>query len=247
MLIKNNKQIELLDIANKITNEILGKIEASIEPEITTKQLENIAYKELSKIGVEPAFKNYNGFPSCLCVSINEEIVHGIPSNKKIKETDIISIDFGVIYRGFYGDAARTIVMPEASEKAKKLSENTKKALMGAIEFMYEGKWLSDISKAIDEIAQKNNYGNIKKFCGHGVGSKLHEYPKVFNYLYAGYKDLKLQEGMVLAIEPMFSLGSDDSIVLDDKWTAITADKSLSAHWEYSVAITKNGPKILGV
>jgi len=244
--LKTLEQIEIMDGANRIVHKVLDAIEANICPGMATQGLdilsESIAHAENAK----PAFKGYMGYPASLCVSVNEEIVHGIPSDRVIKEGDVVSVDFGAIYKGFVGDAARTIIIGDVSEEISNLVFNTKEALKLAVDKMRIGNRLYDIANTISTVAIKNKYGNIEKFCGHGVGEKMHEPPRVLNYIDKAEPNVRLQEGMVLALEPMFVLGKKDVRILKDKWTVVTADGSCAAHWEVSVAITKEGPRVLG-
>lgn len=245
--LKTKEQIEIMDWANKIVNLGLDEVEKNIEDGIETLFLDNVAESFILDYGATPAFKGYRGFPASLCVSINEEIVHGIPSNRKIKSGDIVSIDLGVKYKGFFGDAARTIIVGEVEEDIEDLVKNTKRALYAGIDSVKIGNRLYDINKTIEQVALKYKYGNIRRLCGHGVGSSLHEKPSVFNYINKSEPNIRLQEGLVLALEPMFSLGGSEIKILDDGWTAITNDRSLSAHWELSVAILDSKAKILGL
>jgi methionyl aminopeptidase len=244
--LKTKDQIEILNEANNIVHYVLDFVETHIEPGATTKVLDDIAETVTKKFNAVPAFKGYNGFPASICISINEEIVHGIPGDKRIKDGDIVSIDFGVIYKGMVGDAARSILVGNVSDKVRILNENTKLALKAGIEKMVVGNCLNDVSAAIEAVAKANKYGNIRTYCGHGVGEKLHEEPKVLNYIDSNYPNIHLQEGMVLALEPMFTLGTSDTKVLDDQWTVVTKDASYSSHWEVSVVVGQKLPIILG-
>jgi methionyl aminopeptidase len=246
IILKTKKQIEIMDQSNKIVHDVIDELESRISIGVTTKELDQLAEKLVFKFGATPAFKGYAGYPSSLCISINDEIVHGIPSNRIIKDGDIVSIDFGAKYNGYIGDAARTIIVGKTSEQVNNLVLNTWQSLVDGVAQMIPGNYLYNISEAISLIAKENNYGNIKIFSGHGIGTDLHEDPRIFNYIDINYPNIKLREGMVFALEPMFSLGSSDAEILDDKWTAVTTDGSLSAHWEVSVAVTKDGPYVLG-
>jgi methionyl aminopeptidase len=244
--LKSSDQIDILDEANKIVHKVLDKLEAHISIGMITKELDEIANDYVSSFQAIPVFKGYMGYPSSICISINEEVVHGIPSDRVIQSGDIISIDFGAIYKGFVGDAARTIIIGDTTKEKIDLVNNTKLALYNGIQKMYAGNRLYDISDAIDSVAKKYKYGNVKQFCGHGVGEQMHEDPKILNYISLDETNIHLKEGMVFALEPMFSLGSGIVKVLNDQWTVSTIDSSVAAHWELSVAITKDGPKILG-
>lgn len=252
--LKTKEQILIMYEANKIVHHVLDLVATHLDHGGNTKVLNDIAETAIAIYdGAAPAFKGYRGFPASICVSINDEIVHGIPSDKRIMQNgDVVSLDFGATYKGFVGDAARTYIVGEytgavyASDKVRKLNEDTRLALKAGIKEMVIGNRLHDISAAISEVARDNGYGNIKEFCGHGVGIKLHEEPRVLNYVESRNPNPRLQAGMVLAIEPMFTLGTSNVRILEDGWTVITADKSIAAHWEVSVAITEDGPMVLG-
>jgi methionyl aminopeptidase len=231
--------------ANRVVHSVLDLLENEIKEGISTAKLDKMAEECARDLDTEPAFKGYRGFPNALCISINEEIVHGIPSKRTIKTGDVISVDFGVKYKGFYGDAARTIVVGEANKKIKGLIEKTREALFVGIEVVKIGNRLYDISLAIKNVAEKNKYGIVRQLSGHGIGSTLHEFPPVFNYIDKNVPNIRLQEGVVFALEPMFCLGSGEIELSKDGWTVITADHSISAHWELSVAIINGRAKIL--
>lgn len=248
IILKTENQIDTMDKANLIVHRCLDRVEKEICIGITTKKLESYIEDELLKIpDAIPVFKGYGGFPGIACISVNEEIVHGIPGNRVINDGDIVSVDFGVLYNGFVGDAARSFLIGNVSDEVKSLSDATKKALFAGIDQMVPENRLYDINEAIDKVAKENKYGNLLNFCGHGVGQKLHEPPAVFNYIERREPNIRLRPGMVFALEPMFTLGSNSGVLQEDKWTVVTKCGSPSAHWELSVAITKNGPKILGV
>jgi methionyl aminopeptidase len=246
ILLKTYNQINKIDDANRIVHLALNKIEKYLGVGISTIELDELAKREILHAGAIPTFLGYNGFPKSVCISINEEIVHGIPREDKIiKDGDVVSVDIGATYEGFVGDAAKTIIVGSADSKVTELVYNTSKALMAGINQAQVGKTLHDISKAIDSVAKEHKYGNIKEYCGHGVGINLHEEPKVLNYVDG--PNIHLQEGLVLAIEPMFALGLSDTKIMEDKWTVVTKDNSVAAHWELSLAITIDGPRILGI
>lgn len=246
--LKSAREIEIMRRANVIVGEVLQELKRKVAPGVTTLDLDAIAEEVTLKKGAIPAFKGYNVagriFPRCLCASINNEIVHGIPSNRPLREGDIIGLDYGVIYQGFYGDSAITVGVGQISEEARRLMEVTERSLYAGIEQLCEGKRLGDLGHRVQEIAESAGYSVVRAFVGHGIGKKLHEEPPVPNY---GEPDrgLRLKEGMVLAIEPMVNAGGYEVEILDDGWTAVTKDGSLAAHFEHSVAITKNGPYIL--
>ena len=231
-----------------IVAEVLQELKARVAPGVTTLELDTIAEELTLKKQAIPAFKGYSVggrvYPRCLCASVNEEIVHGIPSNRPLREGDIIGLDYGVIYDGFYGDSAITVGVGTVSEEARRLMDVTEQSLYRGIEELHEGRRLGDLGAAVQRFAESAGFSVVRAFVGHGIGKKLHEEPPVPNY---GEPDrgLRLKEGMVLAIEPMVNAGSYEVEIKDDGWTAVTKDGSLAAHFEHSVAITKNGPYIL--
>jgi len=244
-ILKNKWEIEILRKANTIVMEILLSFKERVRPGVSTFEFEELALELCEKKGVKPAFKGYRGYPYAVCVSVNEVIVHGMPKKEKIlKEGDIVSFDFGVVYEGYVGDAALTVGVGEISEKAKKLLKVTEEALYKGIEKAHFGNRIGDISYAIQKHVESNGFNVIREFVGHGVGRQLHEPPEVPNFGKPG-KGPKIEIGMVLAIEPMVSAGSPEIEILEDGWTAVTKDRSLAAHFEHSVAITPQGPKIL--
>ena len=232
-------------VANKIVANTLELVEAHVKPGVSTWKLDQLAEKNCRKQGAIPAFKGYRGFPGSLCVSINEEVVHGIPSRKRIlKEGDVISVDFGVMINGFFGDSAMTIPVGSISTEIADLLKHTRQSLYCAIGAMQIGNRVHDVSKAVQQYVDRQGYGIVRQFVGHGIGTDLHELPEVPNF-YSGRQTPKLHAGMVLAIEPMINLGTDEVKVLKDGWTVITADKKVSAHFEHSVAVTADGPLVL--
>ncbi len=231
--------------SNQIVAEILQGIQEIVSPEITTIELEKYTESEIKRRGVKPAFKGYSGFPCCLCTSINEEVVHGIPSKERIlKEGDLLSLDLGVIHEGFYGDSALTIPVGKISREAQDLIDTTRESLLLGIKQAQKGNRVSDISVAVQSYAESKGFSVVKEFVGHGVGRNLHEGPQIPNFGVKGTGP-KLAPGMVLAIEPMINAGGSDVEVLADGWTAVTRDRKLSAHFEHSVAVTENGNIIL--
>ncbi len=250
IILKTPKEIERQQGACRIVAEVLSTISEAVRPGATTKELDLLAERLTKEKGAKPAFKGvkasgpYKPFPSVLCTSINDEVIHGIPSDRALKDGDIVSIDFGVLYDGYYGDAAITVPVGRISEKARKLLRITEEALDKAIEKAVVGNRLSDISHAVQQYIESNGFSAVRDFVGHGIGRSLHEEPQVPNYGSAG-RGVRLKEGMVLAIEPMINEGVCDVKVLDDGWTAVTADGKLSAHFEHCVAITKNEPIVL--
>jgi methionyl aminopeptidase len=225
---------------------VLDELRAMVAPGVTTMDLEKTADRRIKEFGAKPAFKGYYNYPCVLCTSVNEEIVHGIPSAKRVlKDGDIVSIDCGVVMDGYYGDAAVTVAVGDSvSPERKKLMDVTEQSLYKAIEQVKLGNSISDIGAAVQEFVEANGFSVVREFVGHGIGTKLHEEPQVPNFKARG-ADTRLREGMVLAIEPMVNSGRPEAKVLDDKWTAVTADGSSSAHFEHCVAVTRNGPLIL--
>ncbi len=244
IILKSKDEIEKLRKSNIIVAEILEKIESIVRPGITTIDMEKICESELKRRKAKSAFKNYRGYPYNLCVSVNDEVVHGMPSKRILKDGDIVSLDFGALYDGFYGDAAVTVPVGNISNKATKLIETTRTALERAIDVTRTGNRLQDISAAVQSTAEDVGFSVVRAFVGHGIGRNLHESPQVPNFGMPG-KGLRLKVGMVLAIEPMVNAGGSDVRIMDDGWTAVTKDGSLSAHFEHSVAITSNGPYVL--
>lgn len=249
ILLKGPQELAIMRQANRIVAEVLDDLCAAVRPGVTTDELDQMAEELTYKKGAKPAFKGYRprnvAYPKSLCVSVNEEIVHGIPSRRKLKVGDIVGLDFGVVYQGFFGDSARTVAVGEASEQAERLMTVTREALYAAIEQARAGNRISDIALAVEETAGSAGFSVVQEFAGHGIGRALHEDPQVPNYFRRGMANPRLQPGMVLAIEPMVNQGTSELRILDDGWTAVTADGKLSAHFEHSVAITENGPEIL--
>jgi methionyl aminopeptidase len=246
--LKSAREIEIMKRANLIVAEVLQELKRRVAPGVTTLDLDAIAEEMTLKKDAIPAFKGYNVagriYPRCLCASVNDEIVHGIPSNRSLREGDIIGLDYGVIYEGFYGDSAITVGVGKVSAQAQRLMDVTEQSLYKGIEQLHDGKRLGDLGSVVQKIAEDAGFSVVRAFVGHGIGKKLHEEPPVPNY---GEPDrgLRLKEGMVLAIEPMVNAGSHEVEIKEDGWTAVTKDGSLAAHFEHSVAITKSGPVIL--
>lgn len=242
--IKSPREIELLRIAGKIVGDTHNYLKPYIKPGITTKELDTLAYNFIISKSATPSFLNYDGFPATICTSVNEEVVHGIPSDYKLKNGDIISIDIGACYKGYHGDSAWTYAVGDISNKKAYLMEHTEKALMEGLKAVRAGNRIGDIGYAINEYAVKHNLGVVKELVGHGVGTNVHEEPDVPNY---GRKNTGpiLKEGMVIAIEPMLNLGTPNIYILEDDWTIITADNKPSAHYEHTIAVLKDGYEIL--
>ncbi|PRX27486.1 methionine aminopeptidase type I [Orenia metallireducens] len=241
---KSEREIEIMRKAGSIVAQTHALLAEKVTPGITTGELDKIAEEFILSKGGKPAFKGYQGFPSTLCVAVNEEVVHGFPGNRVLEEGDIIGMDLGVLIDGFYGDSAYTLAVGEISDQAQNLLKVTEESLHQGIEQALEGNRLSDISHAVQKYVEARGYSVVRRFVGHGVGRNLHEDPQIPNFGPAG-RGPRLKEGMVLAIEPMINVGTHKVKILDDGWTVITADKELSAHFEHTVAITKDGPRIL--
>ena len=242
--IKSEREIELLRIAGNIVHETRMYLIPFIKEGITTKELDTLAEDFIRSKGATPSFKGYGDYPASICTSINQEVVHGIPSKRKLRNGDIISIDIGACYKGYHGDSAWTFAVGEISPKKKELMEHTRESLFKGLEQVKPGNRIGDIGHAIEEHAKKYHLGVVRELVGHGVGTSVHEEPDVPNYGKAGTGPL-LKEGMVLAIEPMLTLGRRDICILDDDWTIETVDNSPAAHYEHTVVVTKDGVEIL--
>ena len=242
--LKSKREIELLKEAGHIVYLTHQYLRPLIKAGIKTKELDQKAEEFIRSKGATPSFKGYEGFPSTLCISINEEVVHGFPSDRVLEDGDIISIDIGACYKGYHGDSAWTYIVGEASDDAKYLLEHTEKALYEGIKQAKVGNRIGDISYAIEKYAKEHNLGVVKELVGHGVGTSVHESPDVPNYGTKGTGP-KIRDGMVIAIEPMLTLGSPDIYIEDNDWTVVTIDSSLAAHFEHTIAITNDGVEIL--
>ncbi len=244
IIIKSLQEIELMRQAGRIVAGTLQELAGAVRPGITTIQLDTLARQYIQKSGARPAFLGYHGFPATICTSLNEEVVHGIPGLRRLKAGDIISIDVGVFYKGYYGDAAATFPVGEVSPLAKRLLEVTRESLYKGIEKAYPGNRLYDISAAIQTYVESRGFSVVRSYVGHGIGSEMHEEPQVPNFGLPGKGPL-LEAGMVLAIEPMVNAGTWEVETLSDDWTVVTKDRNLSAHFEHTVAIMQDGPEIL--
>ena len=244
IILKTDREIKLMREAGRIVASVLEEMKNSVKPGITTAKLDEIAETLILKMGAAPAFKGYNGFPSSICASINEEVVHGIPGLTKLKSGDIISIDVGAVKDGYYGDAAVTLPVGEVNSERMALIKTTHNALMQGIEQAFIGNRLSDISHAIQIYVENLGFSVVRQYVGHGIGRDMHEDPKVPNYGPPG-RGPRLEQGMVLAIEPMVNIGTYIVETKEDGWTVVTQDLKESAHFEHTVAITEDGPKIL--
>ena len=243
-MIKSSEEIELLRIAGQIVGDTHNYLKQFIKPGITTKELDKLAYDYIISRDATPSFLNYEGYPASICTSVNEEVVHGIPSDRILQDGDIISIDIGACYKGYHGDSAWSYPVGNISEEKKYLLEHTEKSLYEGLSVIKPGMKIGDIGYAVEQYALKYKLGVVKELVGHGVGKHLHESPDVPNY---GKKNtgITLRKGMVIAVEPMLNLGESDIYILDDDWTIITADDKPSAHFEHTVVVTKDGYEIL--
>ncbi len=244
--IKSDDELQILREAGSILSSVIKEVSCSLKPGLTTNDVDKHAEKLIQERAVIPAFKGYRGFPGCICISVNEEIVHGIPSDRVLKDGDIVSVDCGIIYKDYYSDTAVTVPVGEISSNLKSLLDITKESLLKGIEQAKPGNHLSDISHAVQKFVEINNYAVVRDFVGHGIGKNLHEDPEIPNFGPPHHGPI-LQEGMVFAIEPMVNLGGWQTKILDDGWTVVTADGEPSAHFEHSIAITKDGPEILTI
>jgi methionyl aminopeptidase len=244
IIYKSDSEIQAIRKANQVVARILSELAGMVRPGITTLELDRHAEKRAHELDAIPAFKGYRGFPASLCTSLNEEIVHGIPSKRELNEGDILSIDFGAILDGFYGDAAVTFPVGEVTPNAGKLIRAAEESFFKGIEHAVPGNRIGDVSAAVQAYVESQGFSVIRNFVGHGIGFSLHEEPQVPNFGISGHGP-KIKPGMVLAIEPMISAGDWEVEILEDNWTAVTRDRSLSAHYEHTIAVTQDGPQIL--
>jgi methionyl aminopeptidase len=244
IICKSPAEVEKLRKSARLVREILYELRDRIHPGVSTLELEQFAEKRIAEAGAKPAFKGYRGYPCCLCTSVNEEIMHGIPSGRRLKEGDIVGLDLGVILDGFYGDSALTVPVGQINESAQKLLQVSEEALELSIAKAHFGNRIGDISATVQEHVEKNGFSVVREFVGHGIGRALHEDPQIPNYGFAGHGPA-LKVGMVLAIETMVNSGRPELRILADHWTAVTADGRNAAHFEHMVAITQNGPDVL--
>ena len=244
IIIKSEEEIVIMRQAGKIVAEILKTMRKKIKPGMKTKELDKIAEEELVRLGAKSSFKGYRGFPANVCVSINDEIVHGIPGDRVMNDGDVVSLDFGAIYNGFQGDSAMTVTVGKASPEAQKLIVATRDSLQAGIEAAREGATLGDVSAAIQNYAESKGYQVVREYTGHGIGRDMHEDPQIPNFGMPGTGPV-LKKGMTLAIEPMLNTGSWRTRVAEDKWTVLTADGGLSAHFEHTIAIRDNEAEVL--
>lgn len=244
VILKQPDEIVKARASNRIVAEVLSVLREKVKPGVTTRELDRIAESVTEKRGAKPAFKGYRGYPYSLCASVNEEVVHGMPSNRALVEGDIIGLDYGVCYQGLYGDSAITLPVGRVSDQAARLMQVTEQSLYAAIAEACEGNRLGDISSAVQGTVEAAGYSVVRDFVGHGIGKNMHEDPQIPNFGKKG-RGIELRKGMILAIEPMVNAGKYKVKILSDGWTVVTEDGSLSAHFEHSVAITDNGPDIL--
>jgi methionyl aminopeptidase len=244
VILKLPEEIEQARASNQIVAEVLEKLRDKVKPGVTTRELDKFAEEIATARGAKPAFKGYRGYPYALCTSVNEEVVHGMPSQRVLNEGDIVGLDFGVSYKGFFGDATITLPVGNIAASARKLLEVTEQSLYRGIEQAMDGNRLGDISAAVQLQVERQGFSVVRDFVGHGIGRSLHEEPQIPNYGKKG-RGIELKRGMIFAIEPMVNEGDYRVKVLSDGWTVVTEDGRLSAHFEHSVAITDNGPVIL--
>ena len=243
--IKSAREIELMKEAGRLLAIVHEEMKKALKPGMTTKDIDRLGEEVIRSFGCTPSFLNYHGYPASICVSVNDEVVHGIPTDKRILEDgDIVSLDAGLIYKGYHSDAARTYAIGEVSQQAKDLMRVTEECFFEGMKYAKEGNHLFDISAAIGRYAEKHGYGVVRDLCGHGIGSQLHEAPEIPNYE-MNRRGPKLRSGMTLAIEPMINMGTWEVEWLDDDWTVVTRDGSLSAHYENTVLITEDEPILL--
>ncbi len=241
---KSAAELAGLRQSSRIVAAVLGELEPLIRPGLRTRDLDLYAEKRTRELGAVPAFKGYRGYPASVCVSVNEEIIHGIPSGRILQEGDIVSLDFGVLFEGFYSDSALTVPVGRVSPEAERLIAAAERSFHKGLERMRDGARLSDVSAAIQESVESEGFSVIRQFVGHGIGRSLHEEPQVPNFGVPG-RGPKIRPGLTVAIEPMIAAGGHEIEILEDGWTAVTRDRSLAAHFEHTVAMTENGPEIL--
>ncbi|MEL7668431.1 MAG: type I methionyl aminopeptidase [Actinomycetota bacterium] len=246
IIAKSAAEIEVMREAGRITARALDAVSSAVRPGVTTADLDAIAEDVIVKAGARPAFKGYHGFPATLCTSVNDQVVHGIPGGRVLKEGEIVSVDCGAIVDGYYGDSARTFPVGQVSAEANRLMDVTKRSLEAGIARCRPGMRLYDVSAAVQEVAEAAGFSVVREYVGHGIGRSMHEDPQVPNYGKAGTGPT-LRTGMVLAIEPMINAGAADVRSLDDGWTVVTLDGAMSAHFEHTVAVTEDGPLVLTV
>ena len=251
---KSKREIEKMRRAGRVVAEVLALVEGELRPGVTTGHLDQLAERHIRAAGGTPSFKGYLGggrygrgpaaFPASTCISLDDEVVHGIPGDRVIRDGQLVSVDVGAIVDGWHGDGARTFILGDATEEVRELVAATRLAMMAGIAAAVAGNRVGDISAAVEDIGQRAGYGIVRHFVGHGIGTEMHQDPQIPNYR-TGYRGMELQPGMCLAIEPMFTLGGGDVEVMPDHWTVVTADGSLAAHFEHTIVLTEHGPEIL--
>ncbi len=245
---KSRREIDKMRVAGRIVAEVLALIEAELRPGVTTSHLDTLAERHIRSAGATPSFKGYghksNPFPASICISIDEEVVHGIPGERVIRAGQVVSVDAGAIHDGWHGDGARTFYVGTPPPAVAAMIDTTRLAMMAGIAAAVSGAWLSDISAAIEDTATAGGYGIVRQFVGHGIGTEMHQEPQVTNYR-TGARGMRLVPGICLAIEPMLTLGGHEVEVKPDGWTVVTKDGALAAHFEHTIAVTDNGPEIL--
>ena len=242
--IKSSAEIAKMKVSGRIVYDTLCEVEKHIQAGITTKELDQIARNYILSQGAKPSFLNYNGYPASICASINEVVIHGIPSSRKLKDGDIISIDVGAVKDGYHGDAARTFTVGNVNPEAKRLIDVTKQSFFEGLKFARHGERLGSVQAAIQKHVEENGFGIVRNYCGHGIGKAMHESPEIPNHGTAG-RGIRLVKGMTIAVEPMVTYGSYATTVLNDGWTVVTMDGSLSAHYENTILITDGEPELL--
>lgn len=242
--IKSSAEIAKMRVSGRIVYDTLCEIEKHIQPGITTNELDRIAKRYILSQGAKPSFLNYNGYPASICASVNEVVIHGIPSSKKLKDGDIISIDVGAVKDGYHGDAARTFAVGQISPEAQRLIDVTKQSFFEGLKFARSGERLGSVQAAIQKYVESNGFGIVRNYCGHGIGKQMHESPEIPNYGIAG-RGLRLAKGITIAVEPMVTYGDYRTTSLSDGWTVVTLDGSLAAHYENTILITDSEPELL--
>lgn len=242
--VKSVRELELMRSAGKLVSEVLQEVAAIVKAGVTLRELDAYAEERTLARGAKPAFKGYMGYKHTLCTSVNEQIVHGIPTDRRLAEGDIVGLDYGLVYKGFYGDSAVTVPVGAVSERSARLMRATRDSLYAAIDAAREGNTVRDVARAVEDTVKPLGYGIVREFVGHGIGQKLHEDPQIPNYA-AGASSLKLRKGMTICIEPMINEGGPGVRVLDDRWTAVTVDGMRSAHFEHTLAITDGEAEVL--
>lgn len=242
--VKSSAEIAKMKVSGRIVYDTLCEVEKHIQAGITTKELDQIARNYILSQGAKPSFLNYNGYPASICASVNEVVIHGIPSSRKLKDGDIISIDVGAVKDGYHGDAARTFTVGNVSLEAKRLIDVTKQSFFEGLKFARHGERLGSVQAAIQKHVEENGFGIVRNYCGHGIGKAMHESPEIPNHGTAG-RGIRLVKGMTIAVEPMVTYGSYATTVLNDGWTVVTMDGSLSAHYENTILITDGEPELL--